>query len=179
MAFPRSAIGPVEWVFGFRHDRAAQITALEWTDGPRLDEKQRIAAVDVFVATETPFRPWVSLGTWTLQRGAAGTAAWQLDHAVWARYVLFRVKDRPPAGQVSLPGAIAIRERTPDVVYNVVDQAQIAQLKDALIKRYGPPQKTSDIPGMMTSLAWDKPDSIELMMRQGAAAVMHCKPGDS
>jgi hypothetical protein len=118
--FPRAWTEAVEWVIGFRHSRAAQVVALEWTDGSRLDERERLQSVEVFAATETALGPWTPLGTWRLERDAGGVVRWRFDRPVWARYLRFRVTERPPMGVVYLPGAIAVRERTVDSEYRSI-----------------------------------------------------------
>ena len=46
----------VEWVVAFRDDRAAQITQLQWVDGPSSDPAARFASVDVAVQPGRPLR---------------------------------------------------------------------------------------------------------------------------
>jgi len=104
----------VRWTLGFRDDRAATITRLEWVDPPGVDPAALIAAVDVEVSSTSALGPWTSLAGWILERAADGTVtpldlpdpAWArflrftttgpaVDHVVWAMPATLRVMERP------------------------------------------------------------------------------------
>lgn len=63
------------------------------------------------------------------------------------------------------------------VVYDVLDPKQSPELKEAMVKRYGPPDRTSKLEGILETLTWDKTDHIELnLVPDERAFAMHCKP---
>jgi hypothetical protein len=78
------------WVIGFQHDRAAQISELQWLDPQGSVPKTRFDRVDVEVSLTSPLGPWQSLGTWELQRADDGSVQpFTLDGPTWARFIRF------------------------------------------------------------------------------------------
>jgi hypothetical protein len=82
-------------------------------------------------------------------------------------------------GSLKLDTAFTFDTRTGGlqcVFYNATGD-DAAQLKVAMIKRYGPPAKQSSMDGAQM-LNWTTPDPIELTMGQRpvAAVVTHCAP---
>lgn len=66
------------------------------------------------------------------------------------------------------------------VVYSVLDAAQNEMLEAAMVKRYGPPDHSFDVPRMGKDLTWkNKTDSIELVggASGSPSQVTHCKAG--
>jgi hypothetical protein len=63
------------------------------------------------------------------------------------------------------------------VIYAVETKEQNALLKEALIRKYGPPATTGGLPVIgLESANWKQPDDIDLeMMKDSPAFVMHCK----
>lgn len=61
-------------------------------------------------------------------------------------------------------------------IYTVMDAAQSGDLKAAMIKAYGPPEHTSELPAIgLTELSWTKPDDISFNLSTGEPAfVLHC-----
>jgi hypothetical protein len=109
---------PNEWVVGFQHGRAAQITRLEWVD--RAWPTQVLSAVQVAVSRESPIGPWEPLGTWTLERGPDGVAPFRIDPPVWARFVRFSSSEPDRSADWDLPGTLRIIERAPDADYKSI-----------------------------------------------------------
>ena len=77
---------PMEFVVGFHHDRAAQITRLQWTDSSESKETARLESVDVSVSLDSPLGPWHPIGDWKLPTGG-GSTSFEPDAPVWARFV--------------------------------------------------------------------------------------------
>jgi hypothetical protein len=109
----------VRWVIGFRDDRAAQITRLEWVDPPSSNPATRFAQVDVEVSTGSPLGPWQALATWQLTRVADGSvSALDLPQPTWARFLRFTGKgptDKPATWE--LPATLRVLERPVDATY--------------------------------------------------------------
>lgn len=113
----------VSWVIGFQHDRAGQVTALEWVDAPGSDPELRMERVLVEASTGSPVGPWEPLGEWDLERDASGTATLELDAPAWARFIRF--SGSVPEGDdgtatIALPDLIRVVEREADGDYRSV-----------------------------------------------------------
>ena len=109
----------LEWVVGFHHDRAAQITRLEWTDSSEMPTDRRIGKVSLAVSLDSPVGPWIPIGDWDLPE--SGTSArLDLKEPTWARFVKFSVN--APSQQVSyaLPEVLRIWERPTEGDYRSV-----------------------------------------------------------
>ena len=91
------------WVLGFHHNRAAQISRLEWLEqeGDR-DEEDRFERVMVAASLSSPVGPWVELGEWVLERDGAGQAVFAFETPVWARYLRF-IAPKPEGGDRFYP----------------------------------------------------------------------------
>jgi hypothetical protein len=63
----------VTWVVGFRDDRAAQLTRLEWVDPIPSTEGKRFESVEVAISMDGPAGPWQDAGAWTLERAVDGS----------------------------------------------------------------------------------------------------------
>lgn len=100
----------LEWVIGFHHTRAAQITRLEWVDSTRAHLDKRIRAVTVAVSRESPVGPWQKVGEWALPAGG-GAAEFRLDAPVWARFVRFTTPAAEARDIVETPDVVRIWER--------------------------------------------------------------------
>jgi len=77
-----------EFVTAFHHNRAAQITKLEWQHSDKAAPANIFPGIRVDVAMESPFGPWRTLGTWDL-KGVGETTEFTLDRPEWARFVRF------------------------------------------------------------------------------------------
>ncbi len=99
----------LDWVVGFHHDRAAQITRLEWADSPKLPPGTRIESVSVAISLNSPVGPWQPLGEWNLSSGSMPT--FTLDQPTWARFVKFSVAGPEAQKTHSLPAVLRIWER--------------------------------------------------------------------
>ena len=109
-----------EWVIGFHHNRAAQITELQWLDGSNQRPEKHLQKIEVEVSLEGPVGPWQPLATWELERSEDGVAPLKLESPVWARYVRFRAND-PETGHVPIvPQQIIILERASDEEYQSI-----------------------------------------------------------
>lgn len=103
------------WVFGFQHERAAQISRLAWVENPQTDPDQRLTTVQVQVSQDSPVGPWQEIAVLNLE---AGTTALDLPQPVWARYVRLVARGSSaerfrPLG----PDVIRIFERLPSEDY--------------------------------------------------------------
>jgi hypothetical protein len=118
--YRKGDVVPIEWVVGFKHNRAAQIHRLEWLEQAKesIVGFSRIGQVEVSVSLDSPLGPWRSLGEWTLPDQPDGQVSLALDNPQWARFVRFR-----RAGQSNdsnawlLPETLRILEQPVDETY--------------------------------------------------------------
>jgi len=112
---------PNEWVVGFRHNRAAQISRLEWVQPAAVAPGIRmLSTVEVSVSTESPIGPWTPVGSWKVA-AAGSTTPLNLTQPVWARFVRFSTKEpRKAAENWRLAETIRIYERGTDSTYRSV-----------------------------------------------------------
>lgn len=111
---------PAEWVVGFHHNRAAQITALHWRNWDNGTPERRFTNVAVEVSTESPVGPWQPVTTWTLDPALVTTQTLTLNAPVWARFVRF-VAQPPGAERVyEYPDTLAIDEQPIDASYRSI-----------------------------------------------------------
>ncbi|HEU5430633.1 MAG TPA: VWA domain-containing protein, partial [Thermomicrobiales bacterium] len=114
--------GVAQWAIGFRDDRAARITELQWVDPDGSTPDARFTDVSLDVSLESPAGPWRPIGLWTLTRAAdGGVAPFKLDQPTWARFI--RVTGRGPSGQstaVEYPATIRIFEQATDDSYRSI-----------------------------------------------------------
>lgn len=108
-----------EFVVALHHNRAAQITKLEWdytkaSYASTLHSEVRIAA-----STESAFGPWKSLGTWPL-KGQGQNTVINLDQPEWARYIKFTAPAIEKRASRSAPDAVRIWERATDADYRSI-----------------------------------------------------------
>lgn len=102
---------PAEWVVGFHHDRAAQITALHWRNWAEGTPENRFHTVEIEVSTTSPVGPWLPLTTWTLDPTSAVTQTLTLDAPVWARFVRYTAQASADTTRYEYPDTLAIDER--------------------------------------------------------------------
>jgi hypothetical protein len=109
----------LEWVVGFHHDRAAQITRLEWVDSQKASAEQRIDTVSVAVSLESPVGPWLPIGDWNV--GSSGApAVLPLDQPTWARFIKFSVAGPDKQHTHALPELLRIWERATNDTYRSI-----------------------------------------------------------
>ena len=113
---------PVEWVVAFRADRAAQVTELQWVDGPSADPAARFDRVDVSASLVSPVGPWRDLGTWQLERAAdGGVTPMTLAEPTWARYLRFSgVGGSKTSYTFDLPATLRVIERDSAAEYRSI-----------------------------------------------------------
>jgi Mg-chelatase subunit ChlD len=113
---------PVEWVVAFRADRAAQVTELQWVDGPSSDPATRFDRLDVSASLVSPVGPWRDLGTWQLDRAADGSVApLTLAEQTWVRYLRFSgVGGSKTSYTFELPATVRVLERDSDAEYRSI-----------------------------------------------------------
>jgi len=100
----------LEWVIGFHHGRAAQITRLEWIDSARTTADRKIQKVSVTVSRESPVGPWQPIGDWNLAGGTA-PPVFTFDEPTWARFVKLSVAGPDQLKTHALPEVLRIWER--------------------------------------------------------------------
>ena len=112
----------VDWVVGFRDDRAAQVTRIQWVDPPASNPAIRSSSVDVEVTTGGPLGPWRSLGTWDLTRAPDGSVApFPLPPDTWARFLRFTMAGpQQTASRWELPSTLRVLERPTDAEYRSI-----------------------------------------------------------
>ena len=95
-----------ESVIGFHHDRAALITAVEWDMGP-APRRKGFDSVEVSASMDSPFGPWIPLGSIDNARGA-GAHRLDLPKPAWARFLRFSA---PLTERVHLADRIRVFEQ--------------------------------------------------------------------
>lgn len=83
----RDPQSPLEFVLGFRDNRAARIVALEWREQGEGTSGKRIENMEVWASLESPLGPWQPLGLWRLGLPAGATARLDFEAPAWARYL--------------------------------------------------------------------------------------------
>lgn len=113
---------PNEWVVGFRHNRAAQISRLEWVQhADRAGGARMLSQVEVSVSTESPTGPWTSVGSWKIAPAAGSTTPLVLTEPAWARFVRFSTTEPRKSGEYWwVAKSIRIYERPADATYRSV-----------------------------------------------------------
>jgi len=110
-----------EWVVGFRHNRAAQISRLEWVQPAAERNTRTLSKVEVAVSTESPTGPWTPVGSWKINPKVLSSTTLDLTQPVWARFVRFSTTEPKKAGEYwRLAESIRIYERTADATYRSV-----------------------------------------------------------
>lgn len=113
--------GPNEWVVGFRHNRAAQISRLDWVQPAAERYSRLLSKVDVAVSTESPTGPWTPVGSWNMNVASGSTSTLDLTDPVWARFVRFSTSEPRKATEYwRLAESIRIYERAEDAKYRSV-----------------------------------------------------------
>lgn len=128
---PTDGESPVSWVVGFHHNRAAQVTGIEWIDAPEDESTTRFDTILVEASTSSPIGLWTALGEFPLERDAEGRATVDFDEPAWARFI--RITGIPPAvpgGDAATPAAeppdlvlpdqVIVRERAVDDDYRSI-----------------------------------------------------------
>ena len=114
-------VNPNQWVVGFHHERAAQLTELQWVQSSDVRPGYRIMSkVQVSISTESPLGPWTPLGTWTLDTAVSSTSTMRLPEPVWARYVRFINTEPTDRSRWYLPETIRILERPANATYRSI-----------------------------------------------------------
>ena len=103
---------PIQWVVGFKDDRAARIEELQWVDPPASEPAIRSATADVEVSVASALGPWTPLGTWDLLRADDGTVPpFTLSAPTWARFVrLTMAGPQQMASRWELPSTMRVLE---------------------------------------------------------------------
>ena len=138
-------VNPNEWVVGFHHERAAQITELQWVQSSDVRPGYRIMSkVQVSISTESPIGPWTPLGTWTLDTVVNSTSTMQLPEPVWARYVRFTNTEPTERSRWYLPETIRILERPADATYRSILGEWGHYGRSSIYEMLMPPTTTQD-----------------------------------
>ena len=115
------ATKPNEWVVGFRHNRAAQISRLEWIQPAADRNTKTLTKVEVAVSTESPTGPWTPVASWSITAKNGSSTTLDLAQPVWARFVRFSTTEPKNAVQYwKLAESIRIYERPADATYRSV-----------------------------------------------------------
>jgi von Willebrand factor type A domain len=107
-----------EWVVGFQHDRAAELTRLEWVDAPKSAD-DRIRSVTLSASLDSPIGPWIRIGEWQLD-DASPTHVFRFEHAVWARFLKFSSAPVETRRWLQAPATLRVWERPTDEEYRSV-----------------------------------------------------------
>ena len=104
----------LSWVVGFKNERAAQITEINWREIEDVEPKKYMKNVDIYISTQTPNGPWQKMPTW--HKSDSNLSRYVLQSSVWARYVKF-VVPIPKDGYYALPETLQILEERPSRDY--------------------------------------------------------------
>ena len=99
-----------DFVIGFHHARAAQITRLELLDAEKAEDQKKLRQVALSVSTDSPLGPWEPIGEWDLA-SSGSPAVFELDQPRWARYVKFSASGGAESSDAEAPAIIRIWER--------------------------------------------------------------------
>ena len=117
-AMKLDASRPNEWVVGFRHNRAAQISRLEWVQPAAERNTKLLSKVEISVSTESPSGPWTPLGSWKITPTPGSSTPLDLAEPEWARFVRFSTTEPRKAGEYwKQAESIRIYERGMDASY--------------------------------------------------------------
>jgi len=100
-----------DYVIGFNHNRAAQITRMEWRYREGLEDRWKLFdRVLVAASLGSPVGPWQELGEMDLS-GQKNGAGLELPEATWVRFVRFTAYLSEGATYSEEPGVLKVWER--------------------------------------------------------------------
>ena len=82
----RTNRGQIQWVIGFKHNRAALIDSINWKDKKEI-KNQRFVNTQVFTSIDSQLGPWKEMGSYNLSE--SGNTEIKLEKPIWARYLKF------------------------------------------------------------------------------------------
>jgi len=101
----------LEYVIGFKRDRAAQIDRIEWEYHDSVAEKDRnFRTISISVSEHSPIGPWHPVGKMAHQ-ASDPSATLDLGSPTWARFVRFEAELDSGSTRSNEPGIIRIHER--------------------------------------------------------------------
>ncbi len=106
-----------EWVVGFRDDRMARITALEW-EHSGYKGRNRLSQLRLAVSRNGPVGPWESMGEWQID-AKQKVSRFSLKTPLWARFIRFSAEVEK-TGSYDLTGQIRIVEQAAGGSYRSV-----------------------------------------------------------
>ncbi|HHD82014.1 MAG TPA: hypothetical protein ENK94_02360, partial [Campylobacterales bacterium] len=77
----------LSWVVGFKNERMAKITHMEWREPKSSKTETYMKNVKILVSTQTPTGPWEEMADWN--KGDANQSSYAFEQPTWARYVKF------------------------------------------------------------------------------------------
>ena len=127
---------PNEWVVAFRHNRAAQISRLEWVQPAEEGSTRFLSNVDVSISTESPLGPWTPVGTWNIAPTPGSTTPFNLDQPAWARFVRFTTTEPQKTGEAwKVAETLRVFERGADASYRSIVAEWGQYAKPAIYER--------------------------------------------
>jgi hypothetical protein len=108
----------LEWAIGFHHNRAAQITRIEWVDSPQAAEENRFGRVAVSVSLDSPAGPWLPLAEWEFS--GAETEVLDLEQPTWARFLKFTAPGPESIQTGSAPETLRVWEQPTGDAYRSI-----------------------------------------------------------
>lgn len=100
-----------QYAVGFKQNRAAQITSLDWLYADNTPEDRRgFDRIEVAVSLESPIGPWLPLGEMAIDP-QTHDATLELERPTWARFVRFTAHIPDAGVTADAPGQIRIFER--------------------------------------------------------------------
>jgi len=100
-----------DYVIGFHHNRAAQVSRIEWVYGDDVEAPRRFDRVSVSTSLGSSVGPWKQVGELEVS-DSESLSVLDLDEPVWARFVRIRAFRKPDSGKPPTePVVIRVRER--------------------------------------------------------------------
>lgn len=112
-------VGEVQdYVIGFNHNRTAKIHRIEWDYASDVKPAEKFDRATVSISTDSSIGPWTPVGELTL--ADAGTAAFDIEPAIWARFVKITATPDKTPGKFAAPATIRIQEQPTGAEYRSV-----------------------------------------------------------
>ncbi|CAA6822351.1 MAG: Unknown protein [uncultured Sulfurovum sp.] len=77
----------VSWIVGFKNERMAKITDINWRETKKSKKETYMKNVKVLLSTQTPNGPWEEMPLWNKNSTLMNT--YHFEKPTWARYVKF------------------------------------------------------------------------------------------
>jgi len=80
----------ISFVLGFKHERMAKITSMQYTEAKESKKSTRFADMKIEVSTQTPNGSWQKYATWKREKSLENNSSiYTFNTPQWARYIRF------------------------------------------------------------------------------------------